>query len=64
MRAQTMVEWEATDGRARGAWVNDIDATEAGAYACARAAVELTGELVAIRRAGTGTGADYYIGPP
>jgi hypothetical protein len=63
-RVQAMVEWEATDERARGAWANDIDATEAGAYACALAAVELTGGLVAIRRAETGTGADYYIGPP
>ena len=63
-RVQALVEWEATDERARGAWGNDIDATEAGAYACALAAVELTGGLVAIRRAETGTGADYYIGPP
>ncbi len=59
-----LVEWEATDERSRGAWANHIDATEAGAYACALAAVELTGGLVAIRRAETGTGADYYIGPP
>jgi len=64
MRVQAMIEWEATDGRARGAWANDIDATEAGAYACALAAVELTGGLVAIHRAETGTGADYYTGPP
>jgi hypothetical protein len=61
---RAMVQWEATDERARGAWANDIDATEAGAYACALAAAELTGGLVAIRRAETGTGADYYIGPP
>ena len=60
---RTMVQWETTDERARSAWANDIDATEAGAYACALAAVELTGGLVAIRRAETGTGADYYIGP-
>ena len=59
-----VVEWEATDEQSRGAWANDIDATEAGAYACALAAVELTGGLVAIRRAETGTGADYYIGLP
>lgn len=60
---RTMVQWETTDERARSAWANDIDATEAGAYVCALAAVELTGGLVAIRRAETGTGADYYIGP-
>jgi hypothetical protein len=60
---RTTVQWETTDERARSAWANDIDGTEAGAYACALAAVELTGGLVAIRRAETGTGADYYIGP-
>ena len=59
-----LVEWEATDERSRGAWANHSDTTEAGAYACALAAVEVTGGLVAIRRAETGTGADYYIGPP
>lgn len=41
------VEWEATDERSRGAWANHIDTTEAGAYACALAAVELTEGLVA-----------------
>jgi hypothetical protein len=60
---RTMVQWETTDERARSAWANDIDATEAGAYACALAAVELRGGLVAIRRPETGTGADYCIGP-
>jgi hypothetical protein len=59
-----LVEWEATDERSRGAWVNHIDATEVGAYADALAAVELTGGLVAIRRVETGTGADDSIGPP
>jgi hypothetical protein len=59
-----LVEWEATDERSRGAWANHIDTTETGAYACALAAVDLTEGLVAIRRAETGTGADYYIGPP
>jgi hypothetical protein len=56
-------EWERTDERARNAWANEIDATEAGAYACALAAVELTESLVALHRAETRTGADYYIGP-
>jgi hypothetical protein len=63
-RVQTMVEWEATEERVRGAWASDIDAIEAGAYACGLAAVELRGGLVALRRAETGTGADYYIGFP
>ena len=34
---------------------------EAGAYACALAAVELSDGLVAVHRAETRTGADYYI---
>lgn len=58
-----VADWERTDERSRGAWANEIDATEAGAYACALAAVELTERLVAIHRAETRTGADYYIGP-
>ena len=58
------VEWETTDERTRGAWANDIDTTEAGAYACVLAAVELFDGLVAVFRAETETGADYYIAPP
>ncbi len=57
------VEWEPTDERSRGAWANTTDATEAGAYACALAATELLKGLVAVRRAETATGADYYIAP-
>jgi hypothetical protein len=57
------VEWEPTDERCRAAWANEIDTTEAGAYACTLAATELMRGLVAVRRAETGTGADYYIGP-
>lgn len=63
-RVETVVaEWIETDGRTRGAWANEIDATEVGAYACVLAAVELAEGLVAVRRAPTRTGADYYIGP-
>jgi hypothetical protein len=58
-----VAEWQQTDERTRGAWANDTDATEAGAYACALAAVELAKGFVAIHRAETRTGADYYIGP-
>ena len=60
---QSTVEWTATDNRTKAAWANDIDATEAGAYACALAAVELTSDMVAVHRAETKTGADYYIAP-
>ena len=60
-RSITVVEWEAPDTRIRQAWANYIDTTEAGAYACVLAAVELSNDLVAVRRAETQTGADYYV---
>ena len=63
-RSATVVEWLRPDARTRDAWANAIDATEAGAYACALAAVELADGLVAVRRAETLTGADYYVAPP
>ncbi|MDP2982912.1 MAG: hypothetical protein Q8O92_06265 [Candidatus Latescibacter sp.] len=56
-----VAEWSICDDRIRNAFANEIDTTEAGAYACALAAVELSRGLVAIRRAETKTGADYYI---
>src|SRR4051794_2410421 len=62
-RQPANVVWGVTDARTRAAWANEIDTTEAGAYACALAAVELLKGLVAVGRAETGTGADYYIGP-
>ena len=57
------VAWQKPDKRTRGAWANETDATEAGASACALAAIELSDDLVAVRRAETGTGADYYVAP-
>ncbi len=57
------VEWEATDERTRGAWRNEKDTTEWGAYACVLAAVEMFHGLVAVFRAETQTGADYYVAP-
>ncbi len=57
------VNWERVDDRNRSAWGNEIDTTETGAYACTLAATELMRGLVAVGRAETGTGADYYIGP-
>jgi len=57
-----MVVWDATDQRTRAAWANEIDTTEQGAYAMVLAAVELTHGMVALRRAETTTGADYYVG--
>lgn len=60
---QAVATWGAVDERTRNAWANESDATRDGAYACALAAVELTANMVAVRRAETLTGADYYIGP-
>ena len=62
-RSGAVVEWQSPDARTRGAWANETDATEAGASACVLAAVELTDGLVAVRRAETRTGADYYVAP-
>ncbi|MGI0492646.1 hypothetical protein ACN4EG_12750 [Alkalinema pantanalense CENA528] len=55
------VEWEVTDSRVQAAWANADDATRDGAYAFAIAATELLKGMVAVRRAETRTGADYYI---
>src|ERR1035441_3780219 len=61
--SQATARWNAPDDRVRGAYANRTDATEAGAYACMIAAVELVEGLFAVRRAETGTGADYYVAP-
>jgi hypothetical protein len=55
------VTWDESDARTRAAWANDIEATESGAYACVLAALELSEQLVAVHRAETRTGADYYV---
>lgn len=57
-----LLAWGTIDDRTRHAWANESDATRDGAYACALAATELLFDMVAIRRAETLTGADYYIG--
>ena len=62
-RIEAIAEWDAPDERTKHAWANEIDATEAGAYCVALAAIEVTDDLVAIRRAETHTGADYYVAP-
>jgi hypothetical protein len=56
--------WQSADQRMRQAWANADDATEAGAYGVALAAIEVMRELVAVGRAETRTGADYYLGDP
>ena len=55
--------WCLPDARTNDAWANSTDATEAGAYGCVIAALECMRSLFAVRRAETGTGADYYVGP-
>lgn len=62
-QTDAVTEWERTDDRTRRAWANEIDTTEAGAYACVLAAVELSHKLVAVHRAETKKGADYYVAP-
>ena len=56
-------QWQEPDETALRSWANEIDATEAGAYGVALAAVEVVDGLVAYARAETKTGADYYLGP-
>jgi len=60
---QAYAKWQSPDERMRRAWAHEIDTTEAGAYACTLAAVELSCGLVAVHRAETKTGADYYVAP-
>lgn len=57
------IEWLVPDRQVRDAWANDSEATEAGAYSCVIAGVEGQRGLLAVRRAETGSGADYYVGP-
>ena|SRR5579862_3883931 len=56
--------WVAASARIKGAWANETDTTEAGAYCVALVAIEATDGLVAVRRAEGLTGADYYLGKP
>ena len=58
-----VVNWQQADERMQKAYGNEIEATEFGACASLLAAVELVDGLVAIGRADTGTGADYYMAP-
>lgn len=58
-----IAEWTEPDQRAERAWANRDDATRDGAYCISLAAVEAELGWVAISRAETRTGADYYVGP-
>jgi hypothetical protein len=59
----TKVTWDATGDREKKAWANTDDATRDGAYAMALASTELSRSFVAVSRAETKTGADYYVAP-
>jgi len=62
--SRATAKWDSPDERMKNGWANEIDATEAGAYGLALAAAELTRGMVAVRRAETKSGADYYLGSP
>ena len=57
------VEFQKPDVRILNAYANDIDTTESGAYGICLAAVEVEEQLVAVKRAETLTGADWYVAP-
>jgi hypothetical protein len=58
-----LVNFTVPDARTRAAYANETDATEAGAYGVSLAAVEQIDGLVAVGRAETLTGADWYVAP-
>jgi hypothetical protein len=58
------VAWRRPSLAAQRAFNNHDDATRDAAYILALAAVEAELGLVAVARAETRTGADYYVGPP
>jgi hypothetical protein len=60
---QGQLHWQSTNDRDRNAWANLEDATRDGAYALALATIEYLHGFVAVRRAQSRTGADYYISP-
>ena len=58
------ISWTQPDTRTIAAWGNARETTGAGTCGCVIVGVEQLRGLVAVRRAETGTGADYYIGLP
>ena len=56
-----VINFAVPDERMLNAYANEIDTTETGAYGVSLAAVEAVAGLVAVRRAETLTGADWYI---
>jgi hypothetical protein len=62
-QSDRVVDFKKPDPRTLKSWNNDIDATESGAYGMALATVEAEEKLVAVSRAQTQTGADWYVAP-
>lgn len=62
-KSTRLVDFQKPDVRLLNAWANHIDTTESGAYGVCLAAVETEEQLVAVRRAETLTGADWYVAP-
>jgi hypothetical protein len=60
--SERTLEWGLPTPAALRAWNNRDDTTRDGAYIVAIAAVEAEMGLVALMRAETRTGADYYVG--
>ncbi len=58
------LKWSAPDETAKLSWRNRDDATRDGAYVVSLAVVEHELGMVALSRADTRTGADYYVGRP
>jgi hypothetical protein len=58
---QTEVSWPEVTPRQKSAWNNANDRVEDGASALALAAVEMQRNLVAVSRAETKSGSDYYL---
>jgi hypothetical protein len=61
-KTRKFLNWQFPSVTASRAWNNRDDATRDGAYIISIAVVEKELELVALCRAETRTGADYYIG--
>lgn len=61
--ARRVVSLSSPDPRAQAANANANDAITAAAYCVSLAAVEDREQLVAVGRAETGTGADWYVAP-
>ncbi len=63
-RISAVLRWQPPDDTAKRAWNNRDDATRDGAYILSVAVVEAELGLVAVSRAETRTGADYYVAQP